>query len=310
MWVVARFVFVQFERVMVGTSQLSVVAETAGPPGGWPVLLLHGFPYDPWSYVAVADGLAAAGGRVVAPYLRGFGPTRFLPDVVSRTGQQAAIGRDAIEVIDGLGLGSAVVVGFDWGGRAACIAAALWPERIGGLVAVGGYEIQDIAGFAEPAPPPEESRAWYQYYFHGERGRAGLARYRRELTGQLWREWAPGRPFPAEDFDRAALSFDNPDIVDVVIHSYRHRYGLAPGDPVYGEIERQLAAQPQVTVPTIVLDPTEDPMVMPQSVQAHRERFTRLIDHRLVSSGHDMPHDNPDAVVKAVLDLRELPNRA
>src|SRR6266511_1165762 len=146
-WVVARFVFVQFERITVGTSQLSVVAETAGPPCGWPVLLLHGFPYDPWSYVAVADGLAAAGGRVVAPYLRGFGPTRFLPDVVSRTGQQAAIGRDAIEVIDGLGLGSAVVVGFDWGGRAACIAAALWPERIGGLVAIGGYEIQDIGGF-------------------------------------------------------------------------------------------------------------------------------------------------------------------
>ena len=143
--------------------------------------------------------------------------------------------------------------------------------------------------------------------FHGERGRAGLARYRRELTAQLWREWAPGRRFPAEDFDRAALSFDNPDFVDVVIHSYRHRYGLAPGDPVYGEIERQLAAQPQVSVPTIVLDPTEDPMVMPQSVQAHRERFTRLIDHRLVSSGHDMPHDSPDAVVKAVLDLHELP---
>ncbi len=244
----ARFVFVQFERITVGTSQLSVVAETAGPPGGWPVLLLHGFPYDPWSYVAIADRLAAAGGRVVAPYLRGFGPTRFLPDVVSRTGQQAAIGRDAIEVIDGLGLGSAVVVGFDWGGRAACIAAALWPERIGGLVAIGGYEIQDIVGFAEPALPPEESRAWYQYYFHGERGRAGLARYRRELTAQLWREWAPGRRFPAEDFDRAALSFDNPDFVDVVIHSYRHRYGLAPGDPVYGEIERQLVAQPQVTV--------------------------------------------------------------
>ncbi|HEX9231139.1 MAG TPA: hypothetical protein VF869_04470, partial [Jatrophihabitantaceae bacterium] len=179
-------------------------------------------------------------------------------------------------------------------------------ERIGGLVAVGGYEIQDIAGFAEPALPLEESRAWYQYYFHGERGRAGLARYRRELTAQLWREWAPGRPFPAEDFDRAALSFDNPDFVDVVIHSYRHRYGLAPGDPVYGEIEQQLAAQPQVTVATIVLDPREDPMVMPQSIQAHSERFTHLIDHRLVSSGHDMPHDNPDAVVKAVLDLHEL----
>jgi pimeloyl-ACP methyl ester carboxylesterase len=299
-------VFVEFERVIVGTSQLSVVAVTAGPPDGWPVVLLHGFPYDPWSYATVTDGLVAAGGRVVTPFLRGFGPTRFLPGVAARSGQQAAIGRDAIEVIDQLARDPPVVVGFDWGGRAACIAAALWPERIGGLVAVGGYEIQDIAGSAVPALPLEESRSWYQYYFHGERGRAGLARYRRELTAQLWQEWAPGRSFPAVDFDRAALSFDNPDFVDVVIHSYRHRYGLAPGDPAYDQIERELAAQPQIIVPTIVLDPTEDPMVAPQSIQTHRERFTRLIDHRLVSSGHDMPHDNPDAVVRAVLDLHKL----
>jgi pimeloyl-ACP methyl ester carboxylesterase len=299
-------VFVEFERVIVGTSQLSVVAVTAGPPDGWPVVLLHGFPYDPCSYATVTDGLVAAGGRVVTPFLRGFGPTGFLPGVGARSGQQAAIGRDAIEVIDQLALDPPVVVGFDWGGRAACIAAALWPKRIGGLVAVGGYEIQDIAGSAVPALPLEESRSWYQYYFHGERGRAGLARYRRELTAQLWQEWAPGRSFPAVDFDRAALSFDNPDFVDVVIHSYRHRYGLAPGDPAYDQIERELAAQPQIIVPTIVLDPTEDPMVAPQSIQTHRERFTRLIDHRLVSSGHDMPHDNPDAVVRAVLDLHKL----
>jgi pimeloyl-ACP methyl ester carboxylesterase len=137
-----------------------------------------------------------------------------------------------------------------------------------------------------------------------------LARYRRELTAQLWQEWAPGRPFPAADFDRTALSFDNPDFVDVVIHSYRHRYGLAPGDPAYDEIERDLAAWPQITVPTIVLDPTEDPMIEPQSIESHRERFTRLIDHRLVSSGHDMPRHNPDAVVRAVLDLHELTNSA
>jgi pimeloyl-ACP methyl ester carboxylesterase len=299
-------VFVAFERVIVGTSQLSVVAETAGPPDGWPVVLLHGFPYDPWSYAAVAEALIAAGGRVVTPFLRGFGPTRFLPGVVARSGQQAALGRDAIEVIDQLALDTPVVVGFDWGGRAACIAAALWPERIGGLVAVGGYEIQDIAGSAAPSRPLEESRSWYQYYFHGERGRAGLARYRRELTAQLWQEWAPDRQFSVVDFDRTALSFDNPDFVDVVIHSYRHRYGLAPGDPTFDEIEQELAAQPQITVPTIVLDPTEDPMVAPQSIQAHRERFTCLIDHRLVSSGHDMPRDNPDVVVRAVLDLHKV----
>jgi pimeloyl-ACP methyl ester carboxylesterase len=204
-----RFALVDFEQVTVGTSQLSVVAVTAGPPDGWPVVLLHGFPYDPSSYVTVTGELVIAGARVVTP------------------------------------------------------------ERIHGLVAVGGYEIQDIAGSAVPALPLEESRSWYQYYFHSERGRAGLARYRRELTAQLWQEWAPGRPFPAADFDRAAPSFDNPDFVDVVIHSYRHRFALAPGDPAYDEIER------------------------------------RLVDHRLVSSGHDMPHDNPDAVVRAVLDLHE-----
>lgn len=299
---------VEFERIIVETRQLSVAVETAGPPDGWPVVLLHGFPYDPWSYAAVAEALAAAGARVVVPFLRGFGPTRFLPGV-QRSGQQAAIGKDAIEVVDQLGLTSAIVVGFDWGGRAACIATALWPERFAGLVAVGGYEIQDIAAFAVPAPPLEESRSWYQYYFHGERGRAGLARYRRELTAQLWQEWAPGRPFAAGDFDRAATSFDSPDFVDVVIHSYRHRYGLAPGDPVHAQVERELAAQPPIDVPTIVLDPTEDPMVEPQSVPAHRERFTRLIDHRLVSSGHDLPHDNPDAVVSAVLELHALADR-
>lgn len=296
----------EFERVTLRTSQLSVVAETAGPSDGWPVVLLHGFPYGPWSYATVADALIAAGGRVVTPFLRGFGPTRFLPGVVPRSGQQAAIGRDAIEMIDQLALDTPVVVGFDWGGRAACIAAALWPERIGGLVAIGGYEIQDIAGSAAPARPLEESRSWYQYYFHGERGRAGLARYRRELTAQLWQEWAPGRQFSVVDFDRTAPSFDNPDFVDVVIHSYRHRYGLVPGDPIFDEIEQELAAQPQITVPTIVLDPTEDPMVEPQSIQAHRQRFTYLIDHRLVSSGHDMPRDNPDAVVRAVLDLHKV----
>ena len=172
-------------------------------------------------------------------------------------------------------------------------------------MAIGGYEIQDLVGFAEPDPPLEESRAWYQYYFHSERGRAGMARYRRELTAQLWREWAPGRAFPAEGFERTAEAFDNPEFVEVVIHSYRHRYGLAAGDPQYDDLERVLATQPAIAVPTIALDPTEDPMIQPRSTAAHHPKFARLIDHRLVSSGHDMPRHNPEAVTAAIRDLHE-----
>jgi pimeloyl-ACP methyl ester carboxylesterase len=292
------------DRQLVETSALSIAVDLDGPPEGWPVVLLHGFPYDVHSYDEVATALASRGARVVRPYLRGFGPTRFLAPAAVRSGQQAAIGSDAAELIEALEVTAPIVVGFDWGGRAACIAAALWPERVGGLVAIGGYEVQDLARFAEPEPPLQESRAWYQYYFHSERGRAGLARYRRELAEQLWREWAPGRPFSDEVFGRAAEAFDNPDFVDIVIHSYRHRYGLASGDPNYDEIERALAAQPVIVVPTIVLDPTEDPMIEPQPTRAHEAMFPRLVDHRLVSSGHDMPHDNPAAVLTAVLDLR------
>jgi pimeloyl-ACP methyl ester carboxylesterase len=291
------------ELSSVDLSQLSVAAQVSGDPDGWPVLLLHGFPYDVHSYAKVAEGLVEHGARVVIPYLRGFGPTRFRSDATLRSGQQAAIGSDAAELIDALHLDRPILVGFDWGGRAACVAAALFPERVGGLVAIGGNEIQDIAGFAEPELPLIESRCWYQYYFHSERGRKGLARYRRELTAQLWREWEPGRPFDHAEFARTAPAFDNPDFVDVVVHSYRHRFGLAAGDPRYDQAEGQLAAQPTIDVPTIVLDPTNDPMVDPQSPDEHRRSFTRLIDHRLVETGHDTPRDDPDSVVRAVLDL-------
>jgi pimeloyl-ACP methyl ester carboxylesterase len=292
------------ELASVDLAQLTVTAEVSGDPDGWPVLLLHGFPYDVHSYDRVADGLVQHGARVVVPYLRGFGPTRFLSDATPRSGQQAAIGTDAIELIDALRLDAPVVVGFDWGGRAACVAAALFPQRLGGLVAIGGNEIQDIAGFAEPELPLIESRCWYQYYFHSERGRQGLTRYRRELTAQLWHEWEPGRRFDQNEFDRTAVAFDNPDFVEVVIHSYRHRYGLATGDPRYDEAERRLAARPTIDVATIVLDPTQDPMVLPQSADDHRAWFTQLVDHRLVDAGHDTPRDAPDSVVRAVLDLR------
>jgi pimeloyl-ACP methyl ester carboxylesterase len=190
-------VVVQVDTRYVATDVLEVAVETRGPAAGWPVVLVHGFPYDARSYDAVAESLTAAGARVVVPYLRGYGPTTFRSATTPRSGQQGALGRDLVDLVEALELAAPVLAGFDWGGRAACIAAALRPELIGGLVAIGGYEIQDIAGFARPKPPLQESRAWYQYYFHAERVRAGLATYRRELTAQLWREWAPGRPFSA-----------------------------------------------------------------------------------------------------------------
>lgn len=287
----------------VRTKTLSIAVETTGDEDGWPVVLLHGFPYDTRSYDQVAPLLAAEGARVVVPYLRGFGPTTFLSESTMRSGQQAAIGMDAAELITALGLTQPILVGYDWGGRAACVAAAAWPAGVGGLVAIGGYSIQDIAAAGTPDLPVEESKDWYQYYFHSDRGRAGLAQYRRELTAQLWQEWAPGRPF--EGFDETAPSFDNPDFVDVVIHSYRHRFGLVAGDPVYNSIEAHLALLPPITVPTIVLDPTEDPMIAPLSADAHREHFPNLVAYNLVAAGHDLPRHRPAAVADAVLALHQ-----
>jgi pimeloyl-ACP methyl ester carboxylesterase len=202
---------------------LDVAYEEAGRAQGTPVVLLHGFPYDVHAYDEVAPLLAARGCRVIVPYLRGYGPTRFLSPGTPRSGQQAALGHDLQALLDALSIPSAVLGGYDWGGRAACVVAALWPERARGLVSCGGYNIQDIAASATPRPPDEEHRYWYQYYFHGERGRAGLTKYRRELCKLLWQLWSPSWKFDDATFERTAASFDNPDFVDVVIQSYRHR---------------------------------------------------------------------------------------
>lgn len=282
---------------------LSIGFETAGPSDGWPVILLHGFPYDPSSYDHVTPLLASSGARVIAPYLRGFGPTRFTSPTTPRSGQQAAVGYDVLQLANALELHSPILVGYDWGGRAACIAAALWPERFGGLVAIGGYSIQDIAASVEPSSAHDESLDWYQYYFHGERGRRGLEANRRELAAQLWREWAPGRDWRDDEFDRAAASFGNPDFVDVVIHSYRHRFGLVDGDPSFDHLERELATLPPVIIPTVVLDQGEDPMNVPLSADEHREHFPTLAAHRVVAAGHDLPRHAPEAVAEAVLEL-------
>ena len=228
------------------TKTLEIAYEESGPATGFPVLLMHGFPYDPRCYDEVAPALVARGHRAIVPYLRGYGPTRFLSAETMRSGQQAAIGQDLLDLMDALNLPRAVLVGFDWGGRAACVVAALWPERVRGLVIANGYSIQNIAASKAPVSPEQEQRFWYQYYFHTERGRAGLTANRRELCKLLWRLWSPNWKFDDATYERTAKSFDNPDFVDIVIHSYRHRFGYAPGDPAFEPLERRLASQPPI----------------------------------------------------------------
>jgi pimeloyl-ACP methyl ester carboxylesterase len=275
-----------------------------GPDDGPPVFLMHGFPYDIHAYAEVAPLLAAAGCRVIVPYLRGFGPTRFLDAATPRSGEQAALGADLLALMDALGIERAVLAGYDWGGRAACVVAALWPQRCAGLVSFNSYNIQNIARAMEPDTADNERRLWYQYYFHCERGRAGLAADRRGLTRLLWQSWSPSWRFDGATFERSAAAFDNEDFVEVVIHSYRHRYGLVAGDPAYAAIEERLAAQPAITVPTITFDGADDGVRPPAPAAAHAHWFTGGRSHRLVAGvGHNMPQEAPPIFADAVLEL-------
>ncbi len=283
---------------------LNIAYFESGPADGPPVFLMHGFPYDIHTYAEVAPMLAAAGCRVIVPYLRGFGPTRFLSDATPRSGEQAALGADLLALMDALAVPRAVLAGYDWGGRAACVVAALWPERCAGLVSFNSYNIQNIAQAMEPDTPANEHSLWYQYYFHSERGRAGLADNRRALTKLLWKLWSPTWVFDDATFERSAVAFDNPDFVEVVIQSYRHRYGLVPGDPAYAEIERRLAAQPAITVPTITFDGADDGVRPPAPAAAHAHRFTGSRTHGVVPGvGHNMPQEVPRVFADAVLEL-------
>jgi pimeloyl-ACP methyl ester carboxylesterase len=290
------------KRVEAGV--LSIAYEESGGPGGKPVLLLHGFPYDVRAYDEVAPRLAAAGCRVVVPYLRGYGPTRFLSPDTPRSGQQAVLAHDLLTFMDALAIPTAVLAGYDWGGRAACIVAALWPERVRGLVTGGGYNTQDIRGSIAPQAPENEFRYWYQYYFHSERGRAGLEQNRHEFCKLLWRLWSPTWSFDDATYDRTAASFRNPDFVAVVIHSYRHRYGLVPGDPAVEDTERRLAAQPRIAVPTIALDGGSDG-VMPVGGSEHHARFFAAAYERRVipAAGHNLPQEAPQEFAAAVLSV-------
>lgn len=283
---------------------LDIAYAEQGPAEGPPVVLMHGFPYDIHSYQEVAPRLAAAGCRVLVPYLRGYGATRFVDAATLRSGEQAALGADLLAFIDALRIGRAVLAGYDWGGRASCVVAALWPERCAGLVSVNSYNIQDIAKAMQPEAPEKELRLWYQYYLHGERGRAGLEQNRAAFSKLLWQLWSPTWRFEDATFDRSAAAFDNPDFVDVVVHSYRHRYGLVPGDPAYAGIEACLAAQPVITVPSITLDGMDDGVRPPADASAHAARFAQLRAHRAIAGvGHNLPQEAPGEFAQAVLDL-------
>ena len=288
----------------VDAGVLNVAYQELGLSEGPPVILLHGFPYDVHAYDDIAPKLAEQGCRVIVPYLRGYGPTRFLSPATPRSGQQAVLGMDLLALMDALAVSKAVLAGYDWGGRAACIVAALWPERVQGLVSCTGYNIQDIASAAKPKLPESEHRLWYQYYFHAERGRAGLAQDRAALCRLLWRLWSPSWAFDDATFARTAIAFDNPDFVDVVIHSYRHRFSLVAGDPAAEPVERQLAAQPKITVPTIVLHGGDDgvgPVTESVGAAAH---FTGHYQRRVIPrAGHNLPQEAPGEVVTAVRAL-------
>jgi len=290
------------KQIDAGT--LSVAYEEIGPPNGAAVMLLHGFPYDVRAYDEVTPLLVAKGCRVVTPYLRGYGPTKFLSAGTMRSGQQGALAHDLLALMDALSIPSAVLCGYDWGGRAACIVAALWPQRARGLVTGNGYNVHDIPRSVQPAAPQDEHRMWYQYYFHGERGRAGLEQNRREFCKLLWRLWSPNWKFDDVTYERTAASFDNPDFVDVVVHSYRHRFGLVPGDPAFEATERKLTAQPPITVPTIALDGGGDGVIRAGGARYHTKHFTGPFERREIPLvGHNLPQEAPVEFARAVLDL-------
>lgn len=287
----------------VCTATLEIAYLESGPADGAPVVLLHGFPYSVHAYADVAPALSMRGCRVIIPHLRGYGPTRFLEASTPRSGQQAALGADVRDLMDALGIGRAVLAGYDWGGRGACIVAALWPERVKGLVTIGGYNIQDIARSVRPAAAEQEHRLWYQYYFHSARGEAGLHSNRRDICQLLWRLWSPEWQFDEATFLRSAGSFDNPDWVNVVVQSYRHRFGYAPGDPALEPIEQALARLPGITVPTVVLQGAADG-VAPSDSTKNLRHFTGGVRREVVpGAGHNMPQETPEPVVRAILEL-------
>lgn len=288
------------------TASLDIAYEESGPADGPPIILMHGFPDDVRAWDGVVPPLVAEGHRVIVPYLRGYGPTRFLHPATPRSGQQAALGDDLRALLDALAIPRAALAGYDWGGRACCIVAALWPQRVSGLVTIGGYNIQNIAASGAPAAPEQDMRHWYQWYFHTARGQAGLRANTREFCGLLWRLWSPNWRFDQSVLERTARSWEeNPDFVDVVIHSYRHRHRAAPGDPALEPIEVLLAAQPPITVPSINLHGAADGVGPVAALDRDAAKFTGPYARRIIpGAGHFLPWEAPEAVVAALRDLR------
>jgi pimeloyl-ACP methyl ester carboxylesterase len=291
----------------INAGELNIGYAEAGPSDGPAVLLLHGWPYDIHSYVDVAPLLAARGYRVIVPYLRGYGSTNFLSSETPRNGQQSVLALDAIALIDALQIERAVVAGFDWGARTANIIAALWPERCRALVSVSGYLIGNQAAGNVPLPPSAELQWWYQFYFATERGRAGYEKYRREFARLIWHTASPRWDFDDAMFDRSAASFDNSDHVDIVIHNYRWRLGLAEGEAKFGELEKKLAAFPAIGVPTITLEGDANGAPHPEP-SAYAKKFSGKYEHRLITGGigHNLPQEAPQAFAQAVIDVDKL----
>lgn len=292
------------ELAHIRTPLLDIAYEQSGPGDGIPVILLHGFPYDIRGYDDAVALINAAGFRTLVPYLRGYGPTRFLSKDTIRSGQQGALGQDLLDFMDALRIGKAVVAGYDWGGRAACVVSALWPERVHGLVSCTGYNIQDLTKATTPVSPEQEARQWYQYYFHTERGRNGLVQNRAAISKLLWKMWSPPWDFNDETFARTARSFDNEDFVDVVVHSYMHRTASLAGDPRYDSVEERLSAQPAISVPTIVLHGADDGVGLMSSSENHGRYFTGPYERRVIAdAGHNVPQEKPREFADAVLAL-------
>jgi pimeloyl-ACP methyl ester carboxylesterase len=296
--------FASLKQIDAGV--LNVGYAEAGPADGSPVILLHGWPYDIYSFVDVAPLLASAGYRVIVPYVRGYGTTRFLSGETFRNGQPSAVAVDTIALMDALKIEKATLAGFDWGARTADIIAALWPERCKALVSVSGYLIGSQESGKMPLPPKAELQWWYQFYFATERGRAGYDKYRRDFSRLIWQLASPKWNFDDATFDRSAASFDNPDHVAIVIHNYRWRLGLAEGEPKYGDLDQRLAAAPIITVPTITLegDANGAPHAEPGS---YAKMFSGKYSHRTVTGGigHNLPQEAPQAFAEAVIDVIE-----
>lgn len=289
---------------LIETPTLSIAYEESGPTSSFPIILLHGFPDDVRAWDEISSQLAKADYRVLVPYLRGYGPTRFRDAAAPRMAEQAAIGQDLIDFADALRIPRFAVAGYDWGGRAASVAAALHPDRVRAAVLIGGNTIQNTLTPPPPGDPEAERALWYQWYFNTERGRAGLTANRRGICRLLWETWSPGWHFSDETFNRTASSFDNPDFVDLVIHSYRHRLGNAPGDPRFLSTEQQLAQNPKIHVPSIVLYGANDGVRKPPNPDIDQALFTKLVGREVVpGAGHFLPREKPDAVSSAMLKL-------